>query len=256
MFPIWTFSLKQLRRPLMIALIALIAVSVLWAERPSLTASNTSGGEPVYSVQTSSLSLALTFDITWGDHVVTDVLSALQSQGIAQATFFVSGEWAEAHPQQVQAILAAGYELGSEGYTYRSYTKLSEDQAAAEIEKGVETLTALTGQHPKLFRFPNGAYNPTLLRLVRAQGLTAIQWDADTQDWKKPQPRTIATAVAKQTHPGAIFLLHASDSATGTAEAIRLFAPVLKDEGYRCVSVSQLLQLQAGQNVPTLGANH
>src|SRR5699024_8671989 len=47
--------------------------------------------------------VSLTFDISWGDTKVYDILKTLKKHDI-RATFFVSGEWAERHPHILEEI--------------------------------------------------------------------------------------------------------------------------------------------------------
>ncbi len=50
--------------------------------------------------------IALTFNISWGEEKVYDILNVLNEHKV-RATFFVSGEWAERHPQIMEEISEA-----------------------------------------------------------------------------------------------------------------------------------------------------
>ena len=80
------------------------------------------------------------------------------------------------------------------------------------------------------------------LAAVAEQGHLAIQWDVITGD---PDPHRSAKAMAAtilgKAHPGAIIVAHANGRGRHTAEALALAIPKLKEEGYRFVTVSELL---------------
>ncbi|ULH14507.1 polysaccharide deacetylase family protein [Deinococcus sp. KNUC1210] len=65
----------------------------------------------------AGLGVALTFDD--GPSSSTSDLLALLARHGARATFFLTGERAEADPEAVQAIRRAGHQLESHGYTHR-----------------------------------------------------------------------------------------------------------------------------------------
>jgi peptidoglycan/xylan/chitin deacetylase (PgdA/CDA1 family) len=91
-------------------------------------------------------------------------------------------------------------------------------------------------------RFPYGSCNAASLAKVAEQGQLAIQWDVVTGD---PDPHRSAKALAAtilgKVHPGAIVVAHANGRGRHTAEALALAIPKLKEEGYRFVTVSELL---------------
>jgi len=87
----------------------------------------------VYSANTSSIAVfgtkdgpkavfkgekgvALTFNIGWGDEKAKPILEELKRMNVQSATFFLSGAWAERHPELVDQIVKQGYEIGNLGY--------------------------------------------------------------------------------------------------------------------------------------------
>jgi peptidoglycan/xylan/chitin deacetylase (PgdA/CDA1 family) len=91
-------------------------------------------------------------------------------------------------------------------------------------------------------RFPYGRCNAAALAAAAELGQLAIQWDVITGD---PDPHRSAKAMAatilSKVHPGAIVVAHANGRGRHTAEALALAIPKLKEEGYRFVTVSELL---------------
>ena len=60
-------------------------------------------------------------------------------------TFFILGEVAEAFPQLVRDIAAAGHELGVHGYYHRQVFKLTPDQFRDEVTRAKSLIESITG---------------------------------------------------------------------------------------------------------------
>ena len=56
------------------------------------------------------------------------------------ATFFVPGWTADRYPQTVEAILAAGHEVGHHSYAHFSPFAQTEDEERADFERALESL--------------------------------------------------------------------------------------------------------------------
>ena len=69
-----------------------------------------------------------------------------------------------------------------------------------------------------------------------------IQWSLDSLDWMNPGANTIAERVIKRAKPGDIVLMHASDTCKQTTEALPVILKELKKQGYKFVTVSELLK--------------
>src|ERR1700723_4209007 len=61
------------------------------------------------------------------------------------ATFFIPGYIAENHPRMVEAIAAAGHEIGLHGYLHEKLAYLDEAEEEGILIKSLEILTRLTG---------------------------------------------------------------------------------------------------------------
>lgn len=118
-------SLRRLpRRPLLAAAAALVLLGFL-AVTPApeapvvehLPAQGPATDPPLYYVRPKMRAVALTFDISWGHRTLPPVLDILRREGV-RATFFLSGPWAEHHPDLVRAIVAGGHEVASHGHEH------------------------------------------------------------------------------------------------------------------------------------------
>src|SRR5436190_6257941 len=99
--------------------------------------------------------LALTFDDGPHPEFTPRVLAALGEAGV-RATFFVLGSQAERHPQIVEAMIAAGHELGNHTYSHVNLGRISWQQGCDELQKAERVLRAADPRYRGLFRPPWG----------------------------------------------------------------------------------------------------
>ena len=216
--------------------------------------------------------IALTFDLCESNGRKSgydgQVIDYLRAEDV-KATLFVSGKWFESHPARAEQLIAdPRFEIGGHGLIHRDFSKASTAVLHDEIylteaaflrarnrliakscawnAEGISTLQ----DRVTLMRFPYGWCNANALAAVADAGQLAIQWDVVTGD---PDPhlsaKRIAQAIVMQAHPGAIVIGHANGHGRNTAEALKIAIPELKKEGYRFVTVSELLA--AGEPVTT-----
>lgn len=185
-------------------------------------------------------SVALTFNISWGEEKVFDILDTLKKHKV-KATFFVSGEWAERHPQILEAIVEQRHELGMLGYRYQNYL----DQDLVQIRKDLiyanTVFKKLGYDNIDYVRAPSGYFNEEMITLAEGLGFQVIHWSINPNDWKNPGVNDITNFVIEHTSNGDIILLHASDSAKQTAKALEQIIPSLQKEKLTFVSISELL---------------
>ena len=128
---------------------------------------------------------------------------------------------------------------------------LSRDEVQAEVRQCSERIAAITGTEPTLFRCPYGEYNDEVIRAVRDLGVTPVQWDVDSLDWKGISAEEIARRVLTKVQPGSIVLFH--NAAEHTPEALPGIIEALQADGYTIVPISENL-LQGDYTIDTTGA--
>jgi len=224
------------------------ALSCMSLQAGSVRAADTKAQAPkaVYKVDTKEKVVALTFDISWGHRTPEPVLETLKKCGVTKATFFLSGPWTMHHPEIAKKIKAMGYEIGSHGYLHKDYSNYPDSWIREQAMLADKAIQQVTGVKPKLFRTPNGDLNPRVIRCLTSMGYTVVQWNTDSLDWKNPGVDAIVNRVTKRVVPGDIVLMHASDSSKQIVEALPRIVENLRQQGYRFVTVSELL---AGANV-------
>ena len=203
--------------------------------------------KPVYQVKTERKVVALTFDISWGNKTPMPVIEILKENGI-KSTFFLSGPWVKEYPDIVASIKKDGHEIGSHGYRHINLSNLSESEIKDEIQKAHKNIYEVAGVNANLIRTPNGDYKEHVIKAVHDSNYEAIQWSVDSLDWMNPGVNTIIERVSKKAHPGAIILMHASDTCKQTSDALPEVIKNLKKQGYEFITVSELLKMGEKEN--------
>src|SRR6185369_4778768 len=90
------------------------------------------------------------------DRVVgnTRRMLVLLAEANVKATFFVLGKVAEAYPQTVRDVQAAGHEIASHGYGHDLVFDLTPQQFRDDVQRSIEILANLTGARPIGYRAP------------------------------------------------------------------------------------------------------
>ncbi|NLN86424.1 MAG: polysaccharide deacetylase family sporulation protein PdaB [Syntrophomonadaceae bacterium] len=234
------FGFYELTTHAKIVLIALVSVVFLTTGVLYVQANHKL--KPVYDVKTDQKVVALTFDISWGNNTPMPVIEILKENGI-RSTFFLSGPWVKQYPEVPQRIKQDGHEVASHGYRHINLSNLSKSEIKEEIMKAHNNIKEVTGIDANLIRTPNGDYNDQVIAAAHEINYEVIQWSVDSLDWMNPGVNSIVERVSKKVHPGAIILMHASDTCKQPTTALPVVIKNLKDQGYEFVTVSQLLQL-------------
>ncbi len=193
---------------------------------------------PVYSVQRDGKYVSLTFDAAWGNDDTQQLIDILGKYSVS-ATFFVVGDWAEKYPESVLALYEAGHEVMNHSNHHDHFGSLSAEAIIADVNAASDRIEAVTGVRPTLFRCPYGEYDDHVIAALESMGVTAVQWDVDSLDWKDYDAKTIFARVTGRVQPGSIVLFH--NAALHTPEALGDIVAWLLQEGYKIVPVSQLL---------------
>ncbi|MGD6804756.1 polysaccharide deacetylase family sporulation protein PdaB [Rossellomorea aquimaris] len=183
--------------------------------------------------------VSLTFNVGWGDEKAEPILDELEKQGVQSATFFLSGAWAERHPDIVEKINKQGYEIGSLGYAYKDYSDMEDAKVVQDLQKAQEVFTKLNVKDVKLLRMPTGHFDKRVLSIADKLGYTVVHWSVNSQDWTNPGVEQIVENVSAA-KKGDIVLLHASDSAKQTEKALPEIVKSLKSKG-DFISVSEMI---------------
>lgn len=193
---------------------------------------------PVYSVERDGKFVSLSFDAAWGNEDTQMLIDILAKYSV-KATFFVVGEWVDKYPESVKALHDAGHEVMNHSDAHPHMAKLTAKQIIDEVDRCSDKIEAVTGVRPTLFRCPYGEYDDNVIGTVNGMGLTAVQWDTDSLDWKKLTAGEIYKRVSSKVQPGSIVLFH--NAGLHTPEALPSIIEYLLAEGYTIVPVSEIL---------------
>ncbi|PAV27851.1 polysaccharide deacetylase family sporulation protein PdaB [Virgibacillus profundi] len=238
-FYVWRFN--KWKRWLVVVLFALFTAVFVWFEQDgSFSALSKEESVALTKGNANEPNIALTFNISWGEEKVFDILKQLE-QSEVQATFFVSGEWAERHPAILEKISEGKHELGMLGYRYKSYLDQEIEQVRKDLLHAREVFQKLGYEDVNLLRTPSGHFNKEIIELAEELNFTVIHWNVNPNDWKNPGTDAIVDTVMKQTENGDVLLLHASDSAKQTAASLKKILPGLNNKGFQYVTITELI---------------
>lgn len=219
---------------------------MIMLQQNTMTTGASTKPHAIYKVQTDKPVVALTFDISWGTKVPGPVMDILKEKGV-KSTFFLSGPWVEKYPEFPKRLVAEGHEIASHGNEHVNYSEHSREWVKNDIMTAHKTIKEVTGVSPRLIRTPNGDWNEMVLQTAGELGYKVIQWSDDSLDWKKDRSvEQIINRVLEKAHPGAIILMHASDTCDRTPAALPAVIDGLRQKGYRLVTVSELLTYGPG----------
>jgi len=180
----------------------------------------------------------LTFDDGPTEKTVP-ILETLAKEDV-KAVFFITGYSAAKHPELVERIHNEGHQLAIHTMTHPNMRKLSKAEQREEIEPLIDLIQGVTGERPRYFRPPFGAYNQDLLDLMGDLQMELVTWTNGSLDWeglthgKKP-PEEVVKTVMDQLHRGAVILMH--DTMDHTVEALPEMIHQIRAEGYTFVTL-------------------
>ncbi|MBN1811493.1 MAG: polysaccharide deacetylase family protein [Anaerolineae bacterium] len=199
-------------------------------------------GELVARVDVGERLVALTLDDGPTVSYTGEVLDVLRAEGVP-ATFFVVGKALERNLDVCRAIVAEGHELGNHTYSHPHMVMQPYSTLRDEIER-TDTLIRACGYEGEIhFRAPGGKQFLALPYYLARTGKTSIKWDV-APEGRGAGADEIVERVMAEVQPGSIILLHVMyESRAETRAALPVVIRRLKEEGYRFVTVSELLAL-------------
>ncbi|MFF9915624.1 polysaccharide deacetylase family protein [Streptomyces sp. NPDC013457] len=198
---------------------------------------------------TSERLVAVSFNAAWNEAGLDTILAELDRRRVL-ATFFLTGDFADRHPQAVSKIAAAGHGLANHSYSHPYFADLTEAGRREEVRATDRALRAAgAGQAlTPFFRFPYGETSPTHIAEVNALGYADIEFTTDTNGWKGTAGgMTVDLAVHRAVEalrPGAILQMHIGATEESTENIDTLALPAILDayteHGYHVVDLRTL----------------
>jgi peptidoglycan/xylan/chitin deacetylase (PgdA/CDA1 family) len=202
----------------------------------------------IEKISTEHKVVAFTFDDGPDPLYTRQILDIFRKVG-GKATFFMVGEQIDANEEIAREVHEAGHEIGNHTYTHPDLTTLSLEKAAMELQRMDERIRELTGKSPSSFRPPFFQINPSLAELAKGAGYDMISaCNTGARDWEQPQPSVdfMVAQTREVTKCGSVFIFHDGfGDRTKTVEAVSILVEELHAEGYRFVTVSELISMSS-----------
>jgi peptidoglycan/xylan/chitin deacetylase (PgdA/CDA1 family) len=183
--------------------------------------------------------VVLTFDDgPWPGHTPA-VLKALADQ-CTKALFFAIGKHAGWHPEILKRVAAEGHTVGSHTWSHKDLSRLTQEEAVAEFEKGLAAVSIALGNKPvqPFFRFPALRHPPEMMKYLADRNVGIFSTDLDSFDFRTRKPEQVVANVMKKLEKNGkgIILMH--DFQPATAAATPELLKRLKDGGYKVVQIT------------------
>ncbi|MFI5909858.1 polysaccharide deacetylase family protein [Dactylosporangium sp. NPDC051541] len=203
-----------------------------------------------YQAPTEEKVVAITFDDGPNEPYTSQILDVLASHHV-RATFFQVGDCVERHPEVARRVLDEGHIIGNHSMSHKFGTYLRPRAFEREVEQTQRVLTGVAGRTPALARTPWLWRQPALLRMLHRNGLSPVagEFCHSLEVFQISGARMARSAIAK-TRPGTILIFHDGFDGHGgnraeTVAAVRLTVEGLLADGYRFVTVDELLGVPA-----------
>ncbi len=179
--------------------------------------------------------IALTFDDGPHPYYTEQLLDGLKERGV-RATFFVTGEHAELHPDIIKRMQEEGHLIGNHTYSHIQLTGKNRETFKNELIKTNEIIKEITGEEVEYVRPPYGTWDK---KFEQELNMFPVLWTVDPLDWSSQNVSTITKSVEEKVEENDIILMHDYYDTTVTA-ALQIIDDLQK-EGYTFVTVDEIL---------------
>ena len=179
--------------------------------------------------------VALTFDDGPHPQYTEQLLDALKERNV-HATFFVTGEHAELHPDIIKRMHDEGHLIGNHTYSHIQLTSSNREQFREELVKTNEILYEITGDEVEYVRPPYGSWDK---KLESDLNMFPVLWNIDPLDWCTSNSSRVARSIISKVTENDIILMH--DYYDTSVEAAVMVVDELTKQGYTFVTVEEIL---------------
>ncbi len=253
----------------MLGVCAALALVIFGVYEISESPGNQVFGRTLVSGPANERLVALTYDDGPNPPYTSRILDVLEVEHV-HATFFLVGRAVRAYPAVVRREVRDGDAVGNHTWSHSHMILMDASAVRDSLSRTDAAIFAAAGVHSRIMRPPFGARDWLVLDEVRALGYTPVMWSVPLpKDWEDPSPQVIARRVLGHVTDGSIIVLHDGNRGIVCAhghvpattcdrasdiEATRIIVETLKREGYRFVTVPQLLALKGPTRTPARGS--
>lgn len=210
----------------------ILTLYVATATPAAQSAMSTLHGSPVYRGHRED-AVALACCVSWDAAALPGLLETLKARD-RRITFFLSGDWAKAHPAQAREIAAAGHEIGTLGQTPGQDGDV--DAIAADLRASIAIIERITGERPALYH--SGARDArTSTRAADRLGLTHVLGTTDLLSARGDAADLLRRALDR-TFGGSILLFQPTREA---GKALPACLDALHQAGYTPATIERVL---------------
>ena len=179
--------------------------------------------------------IALTFDDGPHPYYTEQLLDGLKKRKV-KATFFVTGEHADLHPEVILRMQEEGHLIGNHTYSHLQLGKNNQEAFREELVRTNRIIKEITGEEVAYVRPPYGTWDKNLEKEL---DMIPVLWSIDPLDWCSDDIACIKEHVLSRAGENEIILMHDAYPATVTA-ALEI-VDCLLEKGYEFVTVEEIL---------------
>lgn len=190
--------------------------------------------------------IALTFDDGPWPETTEQILATLKKEKV-KATFYMIGQPLKSFPEIGKKVLADGHAIANHTL-HHWYHHMSPLVAQREIEDTSKIIKEVLNVETAYFRPPGGVLTNGLVAYAQKQNQSVNMWSVDSNDShpKRPSPEAMIKTVIEGATPGGIVLMHdGGGSHANTAKAVPQIIAKLRAQGYKFVTVPELLEISS-----------
>lgn len=179
--------------------------------------------------------IAITFDDGPHPKYTEQLLDGLKERGV-HATFFVTGEHAELHPDVIKRMQEEGHLIGNHTYSHIQLRSSNQDQFREELIRTNQVIKDITGEDTIYVRPPYGSWDKSFEQELN---MIPVLWTIDPLDWCSSDASCVVSRVTVKAKENDIILLH--DYYDTSVKAALEIVDELMEEGYTFVTVEEIL---------------
>ncbi len=205
-------------------------------------------GKMLIGVNTDEKVIAVTYDDGPNGQYTVDIAKAFERVG-GKATFFMVAKNATKHKSTINYLLEKHHEVGLHSYSHAFHKYITDPLFNNELTRSQDIMNNIGLSGIKYFRFPWLYRNPWVYKSVASRGYVIVSGQfAHGLEPFQVNSTKIYRHCLKIAKPGSIIIFH--DGYNGepeanrkqTLEATQLLINNLHSQGYKFVSISELLQ--------------
>ena len=202
-------------------------------------------------VPVSEKVIALTFDDGPWPETTEQILATLKQEHV-KATFYMIGQPLKSFPEIGKKVLADGHVIANHTL-HHWYKQMSPLVAQREIEDTAKIIKEVLNVETDYFRPPGGVLTNGLVAYAEKHNQSVNMWSVDSGDSnpKRPSSEAILATILAGATPGGIVLMHDGGGSHGnTAKAVPQIIANLRAQGYKFVTITELLELSSSLAQP------